>query len=94
MTLYEPAASAAELYVAVPAALSVPVPRVVVPFLKVTVPVGAGTPEVPVTVAVKVTLEPIAIEVAEAVSAVVVDPSVTLTVTALEVEPVSSALPA
>jgi len=58
------------------------------PFRKVTVPVGGGTPEVPVTVAVKVTLDPTAMEVAEAVSAVVVDPSVTFTVMALEVDPV------
>lgn len=57
------------------------------PFRKVTVPVGAGTPEAPVTVAVKVTLDPTAMEFAEAVRAVVVEPSVTVTVTTLEVDP-------
>jgi hypothetical protein len=66
---------------------------VVVPFLKVTVPVGAGTPEAPVTVAVKVTLEPTAMEVAEAVNAVVVVASETVTVTALETDAVFPALP-
>ena len=63
------------------------------PFMKVTVPVGAGTPEVPVTVAVKVTLDPTARVAAEAVNAVVVDPSVTLTVTALEMDAVFLASP-
>ena len=55
--------------------------------MKVTVPVGVGVPDVPVTVAVKVTLFPTAMEVAEAVNAVVVDPSVTFTVRALEADP-------
>ena len=64
------------------------------PFAKATVPVGVGTPEVPVTVAVKVTLDPTAMEVAEAVRAVVVDPSVTFTVMALEVDPVFLVSPA
>ena len=61
--------------------------------MKVTVPVGAGTPEAPVTVAVKVTLEPTAMEVAEAVNAVVVVASETVTVTALETDAVFPALP-
>jgi hypothetical protein len=61
--------------------------------MKVAVPVGAGTPDVPVTVAVKVTLDPTAIEVADAVNAVVVDPSVTVTVTALDMDPVFAASP-
>lgn len=91
--MYVPTASADALYVATPEPFSVPVPRVVAPFMKVTVPVGAGTPEVPVTVAVKVTLDPTAMEVSEAVRAVVVDPSVTVTVTALEVDPVLPASP-
>jgi hypothetical protein len=56
------------------------------PFINVTVPVGAGTPEAPVTVAVKVTLEPTAIEDAEAVSAVVVAPRVTVTVTEVDAD--------
>ena len=63
------------------------------PSLKVTVPVGVGAPDGPVTVAVKVTLEPAAMDVAEAANLVVVDPSVTSTVTALEVEPVLLASP-
>jgi hypothetical protein len=54
--------------------------------LNVTVPVGVGVPDVPVTVAVKVTLFPTAMEVAEAANAVVVDPSATFTVRALEVD--------
>jgi len=49
----EPTASAAVLYVATPL-LSVPVPSVVLPSLKVTVPVAVEG----VTVAVKVTEEP------------------------------------
>jgi hypothetical protein len=57
-----------------------------VPFLNVTLPVGAGTPEAPVTVAVKVTLESTAIEVAEAVSAVVVAPKVTVTISEVDTE--------
>jgi hypothetical protein len=81
------------VYVAVPDPLSVPVPRVVAPFVNVTVPVGVGTPEAPVTVAVKVTLDPTAMEVGEAVKAVVVYPSVTVTVTALEVDPAFLASP-
>jgi hypothetical protein len=80
--------------VAVPEPFSVPVPRVVAPFVKVMVPVGVGTPVVPVTVAVKVTLEPTAREAAEAVNAVVVDPNVTITVTALEADPAFLASPA
>ncbi len=81
------------LYVAIPEPFNVPVPRVVVPFMKLTVPVGAGTPEAPVTVAVKVTLDPTAIEVAEAVNAVDVAPDVTVTVRALEADPVFLASP-
>ena len=69
-------------------------PSVDAPLLNVTVPVGAGTPEVPVTVAVKVMLDPTAIEVAEAVNAVVVDPGVTLTVMALDADPVFLESPA
>lgn len=75
------------VYVAAPEPFNVPVPRVVAPFKKVTVPVGAGTPEAPVTVAVKVTLDPTAMEFAEAVRAVVVEPSVTLTIKVVEVDP-------
>lgn len=60
-----------EVYVATPVALSVPVPRLVVPFRNVTWPVGSGVPEVPVTVAVRVTLDPTTL-VAGAVRTVVV----------------------
>lgn len=63
-------------------------PRVVVPFVKVTVPVGAGTPEAPVTVAVKVTPDPTATELAEVARAVVVAPTATVTWTTPEVDPV------
>jgi hypothetical protein len=56
--------------------------------------VGIGTPEAPVTVAVKVTLDPTAREDAEAVNAVVEDPSVTVTVTAVEADAVFLASPA
>ena len=69
-------------------------PSVEAPLLNVTMPVGAGTPEVPVTVAVKVMLDPTAIEVGEAVNAVVVDPSVTLTVRAVDADPVFLESPA
>jgi len=47
-------------------------PIVVAPSLKVTVPVGAGVPEVPVTVAVKVKLVPTTVVAAEDASFVVV----------------------
>lgn len=77
------------MYVATPEPFRVPVPRVVAPLLNVTVPVGAD----PVTVAVNVTLDPTAIEDAEAVRAVVVDPVVTTTATELEVEAVFRASP-
>jgi hypothetical protein len=50
--------------------------------MNVTVPVGAGTPVDPVTVAVKVTLDPTTMESEEAVNAVFVDPVVTFTVRA------------
>jgi hypothetical protein len=65
--------------------LSVPVPSEVVPSRKVTVPVAVEG----VTVAVSVTLTPVATDVEEAVSAVVVAVSVEVTVmlTAGEVLP-------
>ena len=53
--------------------LRVPVPRVVEPSVKVTVPVGAVVPDAGVTVAVKVRLVPLVAVVAEAVRAVVVE---------------------
>jgi hypothetical protein len=52
----EPTARVVVEYVATPELLRVPVPRLVVPCMKFTVPVGVVSPEV--TVAVKVTLAP------------------------------------
>ena len=46
--------------VAAPDAFSVPAPREVVPSRKATVPVGTAVPEDGATVAVKVTLAPVA----------------------------------
>ena len=71
---------------ATPDVFSVPVPSEFAPSLKVTVPVGVGTPVVPVTVAVKVTLEPTGMEDAEAVRAVVVESTVTVTVRVFETD--------
>jgi len=73
-----PIASAAVAYVAT-FELSAPVPTCVVPSRKATIPDGAGLPVVPVTVAVKVTLAPVSMFVAEGVRAVVV-PGSALTV--------------
>ena len=73
-------------YVATPDPFKVPGPSVVAPSMKVTMPVGAGPPVTPATVAVKVTPDPTTIEDDEAVKAVVVDPAVTVTVRALELE--------
>src|ERR1700679_1560115 len=56
--LWEPAANDVVVKVATPDALSVPVPNEVVPSRKVTLPVGAAVPVVPVVVEVKVTLAP------------------------------------
>ena len=50
-----------------------PVPRVVAPSLKVTVPLGVVAPEAGVVVEVKVMLVPLTAVVAEAVRAVVVE---------------------
>jgi hypothetical protein len=69
--LSEPVGSAVVEYVATPEEESGPVPRVVLPSMKVTEPVGTvASPEGPVTVAVKVTLEPEVMLVAEEESAV------------------------
>jgi hypothetical protein len=54
--------------VATPLPFNAPVPRLAVPFRKVTVPVGV--PALPLTVAVKVTLAPAATEAAEVVRVV------------------------
>jgi len=56
--LCEPALSEEVVKVACPEALSVPVPSVVAPSLKVTVPLGVPPPLAGVTVAVKVTAWP------------------------------------
>jgi hypothetical protein len=61
--------------VATPDEFKDPVPKVALPFLKVTVPVGVVVPEAGVTVAVKVTLAPMLIELADEVSVVVVPTS-------------------
>jgi hypothetical protein len=60
------------LKVATPELFSVPVPRVVAPFRKVTVPVGIG-PEAAVTVAVNVTLVPAFAGLSEEVTLLVVE---------------------
>jgi hypothetical protein len=62
------------------------VPRLLAPFLNCTVPVGPALFMAPVTVAVKVTLPPEAMDVTLAFTAIVVDcaPAFTVTVTALE----------
>ena len=62
---------------------SVPVPRVAVPSLNVTVPVGVPVPEV--TVAVNVTDCPNVLGFADDVSAVVVHAALTVCVTAVDV---------
>ena len=72
--LSEPTGSAVVAYVATPEEESVPVPSVVVPSMKVTVPPGVPVlPDAPVTVAVKVTLVPAVMVLAEAVRTVMVD---------------------
>ncbi len=70
MTGWLPTARLEVAKVATPLALSVPVPSVVAPSLKVTVPVGV--PPAPVTVAVKVTDWPKVEGLADEPSAVVV----------------------
>jgi hypothetical protein len=83
------------LNVAVPPALSVAVPRMVVPLRKATVPVGIALPVCGATLAVKVTLCPVLIWVAVEVRVVVVAtaPAATLTTTAAETELELAALP-
>ena len=71
VTEYEPAARLLVEKVAWPPEFSVPVPRDVAPFRKVTVPVGVPL-AVGVTCAVNVILEPAVIDLAEAVSVVAV----------------------
>ena len=88
---WDPAASVVVLKVATPLAFNAPVPRLVDPSRKVTVPVGTPLPDWGVTVAVNVTLWPVVTCAAEAVSTVVVatvlGAAVTVTLTAAETEP-------
>ena len=66
--------------VATPEPFNAPVPSILVPSRKVTVPVGVPVlPLAPVMVAVKVTLPPVVMVAAEAVSAVVVAAGVVVT---------------
>jgi hypothetical protein len=88
---WDPTASAVVLKVATPLAFSGPVPRLVDPSRKVTVPVGTPLVDWGVTVAVNVTLWPAVTCIAEAVNAVVVaavvGAAVTATLTAAETDP-------
>ncbi len=68
-------------------------PRVAVPLINVTVPVGTTLPAGPVTVAVKVTFAPATALVTEAVNAVVVARGFTVTATAPDTEALSKASP-
>jgi hypothetical protein len=80
-----PTARVEVVKVATPDPFSVPVPRVVVPSINVTLPVGVSL--LGETVAVKVTLLPTVILLAVVISAVVVLSVVTVTETAGEVLP-------
>ena len=86
-----PAARVVVVNVATPLAFKVPVPKVAVPSRNVTVPVGTLLPDFGVMVAVKVTLCPLLMEVAEELSTVVVaiTADVMVTVMGCEVEPAS-----
>jgi hypothetical protein len=72
---------------------SVPVPIVVVPSRKVTAPVGVPR-VVDVIVAVNVTAVPLDAEMAELSRAMVVGANIIVSVTAAEVLPANTALPA
>jgi hypothetical protein len=74
----DPAGRVVVLKVAMPLAFSVAVPRVVVPFRKVTVPVGIFVLVWEPTVAVSVTLWPVVAKVGEAWSVVVLAGSASL----------------
>ena len=79
--------------VAMPEPFKAAVPRIVLPFAKVTLPDGMPVPLLSVTVAVKVTLPPRVILVAEAVRAVAVVAEVTVIATAAEAEVANEVLP-
>ena len=84
----DPTGSVVVFKVATPLAFNAPVPRLVVPLRKVTVPVGTLLPDWGETVAVSVTLWPAVTCVGDAVKAVIVGKVVvTFTLTAAEVEP-------
>jgi hypothetical protein len=70
--LCEPTASDVVVKVATAEALSVPVPKDVVPSRKVTVPVGAAVPDVPTVFDVNVTLAPLVMLSDDAASVVAV----------------------
>ena len=80
-----PAVRAGVANVATPELLSVPVPRVVAPSLKVTLPVGV--PPGPVTVAVKVTTSPNVLGFGDDDNVVEVNPVFTVWFRAEEVLP-------
>ena len=80
-----PTESADVLQAAFPVPSRVPVPRVVLPSLKVTAPVGTMLPEAGLTLAVKVMLAPDVAVVADAVNVVVVAIGLTARVCALDV---------
>jgi hypothetical protein len=92
---FVPTARAVVVNVATPLVFKVPAPSVVVPPRNVTVPVGTLLPECGATVAVNVTLCPVVICAAEAVSVAVVATvlCVTTTLTVLEIELLSSLFP-
>src|SRR5207247_320158 len=91
---WEPTASVLVTNVAWPEPFRVPVPRVLEPSLKVTVPVGVPAPGLlAVTVAVKVTDCPDSDGLAEELTSVVVLAFVTVGVSVLEVLPVEVAPP-
>jgi len=73
----------------------VPVPSSVLPFMKLTEPVGVVVPE-PFTVAVNVSVCPVAIEVPDAAKLVVVDcaAAVIVTVMVFELLPRDAVFPA
>ena len=87
MECEEPAVSDEVAKVATPEVLRVPVPSVVVPSLKVTMPVGVPVPPLAVTVAVNVTDWPKAAGFCEDVSVTLLPLWLTAWLSAVEVEP-------
>jgi hypothetical protein len=79
--------------IAVPATSKMPVPIVVPPSRKVTVPVGTVVPVVGTTVVFRVTLCDVSTDVADVSSEVLVDAFAVFTVMAEEVEAESVLLP-